>query len=120
MNRRFPHLRRVLAFTIVIAGASAGAPSGEGGWLVGAGWRSSHWPAGDPEPHRHALDAACGDRPVVLWAHDHHTAWLSSAALARLPIGTARVVERDESGAPTGVLRETAAWGATAALPTPS
>ena len=103
-----------------VLAAAAGAPSGEGGWLVGAGWRSSHWPAGDPEPHRHALDAACGDRPVVLWAHDHHTAWLSSAALARLPIGTARVVERDQTGAPTGVLRETAAWRATAALPTPS
>ncbi len=57
---------------------------------------------------------------MVLWAHDHHTAWLSSAALARLPIGTAPVVERDETGAPTGVLRETAAWDATAALPTPS
>jgi predicted amidohydrolase YtcJ len=56
---------------------------------------------------------------VLLWAHDHHTAWLSSAALARLPIGTAPVVERDSSGQPTGVLRETAAWDAAGAIPAP-
>ena len=102
----------------VLAAAGSAAP-GANGWLIGAGWRAAHWPAGDPEPHREALDAACGDRPVLLWAHDHHTAWLSSAALALLPIGTAPVVERDAAGAPTGVLRETAAWDAAAALPAP-
>jgi predicted amidohydrolase YtcJ len=100
--------------------AAANATAGADGWLIGAGWRSEHWPAGDPEPHREALDAACGDRPVLLWAHDHHTAWLSSAALARLPIGTSPVVERDGSGEPTGVVRETAAWDAAAAIPPPS
>ena len=85
--------------------------------MIGAGWRAARWPAGDPAPGRDALDAACGDRPVLLWAHDHHTAWLSSAALERLPIGTAPVVERDAAGRPTGVLRETAAWDAAAAVP---
>ena len=97
-----------------------GAPrAGANGWLIGAGWRSARWPAGDPAPHREALDAACGDRPVLLWAHDHHTAWLSSAALALLPLGTAPVVERDAAGEPTGILRETAAWDAAAAIPPP-
>jgi predicted amidohydrolase YtcJ len=56
---------------------------------------------------------------VLLWAHDHHTAWLSSAALASLPIGDVPVVERDASGELTGVLRETAAWEAAAAIPQP-
>ena len=51
------------------------------------------------EPRREALDAACGDRPVLLWAHDHHTPWLSSAALALLPVGDVPVVERDAAGA---------------------
>jgi predicted amidohydrolase YtcJ len=102
----------------VLAAAAAAEP-GPDGWLIGAGWRAERWPEGDPAPRREALDAACGDRPVLLWAHDHHTAWLSSAALAQLPIGTAPVVERDASGRPTGVLRETAAWDAAAAIPAP-
>jgi predicted amidohydrolase YtcJ len=102
-----------------VLSAAGSAPQGANGWLIGAGWRSAHWPGGDPEPHREALDAACGDRPVLLWAHDHHTAWLSSAALALLPIGRVPVVERDGAGNPTGVLRETAAWDAAAAVPAP-
>ena len=28
-----------------------------------------------------ALDAVTGDRPIALWAHDHHTLWVNSAAL---------------------------------------
>ena len=102
----------------VLAAAAAARPNADG-WVIGAGWRSERWPAGDPAPHREALDAASGERAVVLWAHDHHTVWLSSAALARLPIGSAPVVERDASGEPTGVLRETAAWDAAAAIPAP-
>jgi predicted amidohydrolase YtcJ len=102
-----------------VLSAAAGAQPAANGWLMGAGWRSSRWPAGDPQPHREALDAICGDRPVLLWAHDHHTVWLSSAALALLPIGEVPVVERRD-GVPTGVLRETAAWDAAAAVPAPS
>ena len=102
-----------------VLAAAAGVADAADGWLIGAGWRSARWPGGDPEPHRGALDAACGGRPVLLWAHDHHTAWLSSAALALLPVGDAPVVERDGAGEPTGVLRETAAWEAAAAIPPP-
>src|SRR4051812_6080372 len=102
-----------------VLAAAAGTAARADGWVLGAGWRSERWPAGDPSPSREALDAACGNRPVLLWAHDHHTAWLSSAALDRLPVGTAPVVERDASGRPTGILRETAAWDAAAAIPAP-
>ncbi len=102
-----------------VLAAAASAPGSADGWLVGAGWRPERWPAGDPPPYRHALDSACGDRAVLLWAHDRHTAWLSSAALARVPVGDAPVVERDAAGEPTGVLRETAAWDAAAAVPMP-
>ena len=102
-----------------VLAAVAAAPQGGDDWLLGAGWRAAHWPGGDSEPQRAALDAVCGNRPVLLWAHDHHTAWLSSAALARVPVGDVPVVERDAAGEPTGILRETAAWDAAAAIPPP-
>lgn len=85
---------------------------GPGGWLRGRGWRSGEWsPA--VEPTRQALDAVTGDVPAALLAHDSHSLWLNSAALARangdlrVPGG---VVEVDERGEPTGVLREESAW----------
>jgi predicted amidohydrolase YtcJ len=84
----------------------------EGGWLRGRGWRSGDWtPAVDPT--RQSLDAVTGDVPAALLARDSHSLWLNSAALARangdlrVPGG---VVELDEGGEPTGVLREESAW----------
>ena len=54
-----------------------------------------------------------GDVPVALLARDSHSLWLNSAALARadgdLEVAGG-VVERDERGEPTGVLREESAW----------
>ena len=81
-----------------------------GGWLRGRGWRSGGWPE---EPTKEALDAVAGDVPVALLAHDSHSLWLNSAALARadgdLEVAGG-VVERDERGEPTGVLREESCW----------
>ena len=81
-------------------------------WLRGRGWRSGDWsPA--REPTRHDLDAISPDRPVALMARDSHSVWLNSAALAQangdlqVPGG---VVELDERGEPTGVLREESCW----------
>ena len=90
--------------------AAAGLP--DGAWVRGRGWRSGDWsPA--VEPTKEALDAAVGARPVALTARDGHSLWLSSAALAsangRLAV-RGGVVETDERGEPTGVLREEAAW----------
>jgi hypothetical protein len=82
----------------------------EGGWLRGRGWRDADWPA---RPAREALDAVAGEVPVALLAHDSHSLWVNSAALARangdLEVAGG-VVERDEAGEPTGVLREEACW----------
>src|SRR2546422_72895 len=80
----------------------------EEGWLRGRGWRSGDWsPA--VEPTKQDLDAIAGDRPVLLQARDGHSLWLSSAALA-LADGELQVsggvVELDQRGEPTGVLRE--------------
>ncbi len=83
-----------------------------GRWLRGLGWRSGEW-SPSVEPTRQALDAVTGDRPAALLARDYHSLWLNSAALSRakgdlqVPGG---VVERDERGDPTGVLREESAW----------
>jgi predicted amidohydrolase YtcJ len=84
----------------------------EGRWLRGYGWRSGDWQPAQ-EPTRHDLDAIVGDKPAAMIAKDYHSIWLSSAALA-LAGGDLEVdggvVERDEAGEPTGVLREEAAW----------
>ena len=93
-----------------VARAAASAPPGR--WLRGTGWRSGEW-SPPVEPTRAALDAVTGDTPVALMAKDGHSLWLNSAALARadgdllVPGG---VVELDERGEPTGLLREVSAW----------
>jgi predicted amidohydrolase YtcJ len=86
--------------------AVAGAPRDR--WVRGFGWVAEGW-----EPTRAALDAVTGDVPVALLAHDWHSLWVNSAALARAGGDLDRpggIVERDAAGEPTGVLRETAAW----------
>jgi predicted amidohydrolase YtcJ len=83
-----------------------------GAWLLGRGWRSGDWRP-EVEPTKEALDEIAGDTPIALMARDSHSVWLSSAALARadgdlqVPGG---VVELDERGEPTGVLREESCW----------
>jgi len=83
-----------------------------GTWVRGRGWRSNDWSPGR-EPTKDDLDAISPDRPVALMARDSHSVWLNSAALARadgdlrLPGG---VVELDDLGEPTGVLREESCW----------
>jgi predicted amidohydrolase YtcJ len=83
-----------------------------GAWLRGRGWRSGDW-SPPIEPTKHELDRIAPDQPVALMARDSHSVWLNSAALARangdlqVPGG---VVELDERGEPTGVLREESCW----------
>ena len=83
-----------------------------GQWLRGRGWRSGDW-SPVVEPTRQALDAVTGDTPTALMARDYHSLWLNSAGLAAangdLQVAGG-VVELDESGEPTGVLREESAW----------
>jgi predicted amidohydrolase YtcJ len=93
-----------------VAEAVGSLPPGR--WLRGRGWRSGDWsPA--VEPNRQALDAVTGERPVALMARDYHSLWVNSAALAAADGDLAvdgGVVELDERGEPTGVLREESAW----------
>ena len=61
------------------------------------------------------LDAACSDRPAILVSYDHHFLWVNSKALAisgidaDTPTPRNGTIERDETGAPTGVFSETTA-----------
>ena len=93
-----------------IAEAAHETPAGR--WIRGTGWRSGEWqPSVDPT--KRDLDAVTGDAPAALMAKDGHSLWLNSAALAaadgdlQVPGG---VVELDDGGEPTGVLREESAW----------
>ena len=97
--------------------------SGDGdGWLLGHGW-SLHalgrWPDAD------LLEQACPGRPIALWSHDHHSRWLSRRALELAGIGPATadpnggLIRRDDAGAPTGMLHETAAAIVDDAIPDP-
>jgi hypothetical protein len=90
------------------------------GWLLGHGWSPSllgGWPTTAD------LERACPDRPVALYAHDHHSRWVSAIALRLAGIDDATadppggVIRRDESGAATGILHENAANLVDAAIP---
>ena len=95
------------------------------GWLIGAGWDLSLFPAANP--HRSLLDAVVPDRPVFLEGADGHSAWVNSRALAIAGIDRSTpdprngVIERDRSsGEPSGTLRESAAALVSSRLPPPS
>ncbi len=92
------------------------------GWLLGHGWSMDlfgGWPTAED------LDRVCPDRPVALWAHDHHARWVSVAALARAGITASTPdpeggsIRRDAGGRPTGVLHEHAATLVDGAIPRP-
>ena len=92
--------------------AAAAEHAEPGRWLRGMGWRAGDW-SPPIEPTKEALDQVTGDTPAALMARDYHSLWLNSAALAQangdLEVAGG-VVERDERGEPTGVLREECAW----------
>jgi predicted amidohydrolase YtcJ len=74
-----------------------------GRWLRGFGWTADGW-----QPSREALDAVTGDVPVALLAHDWHSLWVNSAALAHAHGDVER--PGGEVDVEAGVLREEAAW----------
>lgn len=79
-------------------------------WVLGGGWAMEAFPRGLPAAED--LDAACGHRAAFLPNRDHHSAWVSTAALelagvdATTPDPADGRIERDESGRPVGVLHE--------------
>jgi predicted amidohydrolase YtcJ len=81
--------------------------------IEGGGWFGDVFEGGFPTAGD--LDAIVTDRPVILSSHDAHGVWVNSIALERSGINSQTPdpsdgrIERDASGAPTGVLLEGAA-----------
>jgi predicted amidohydrolase YtcJ len=79
------------------------------GWLLGHGWSVA---ALGGWPDAAQLERAAPGRPVALYAHDHHSRWISPAAIALAGIDGPRgdergdMVRRDAAGRPSGVLHE--------------
>ncbi|AHG89988.1 Amidohydrolase 3 [Gemmatirosa kalamazoonensis] len=106
-----------------VAARAREAPAGS--WIVGRGWDQNDW--GDTRfPTHEALSRAVPDHPVVLERVDGH-AVLANAAAMRAAAVTARTrdpeggrLERDASGAPTGVFVDNAMAIIDRVVPQPS
>ncbi|KAG2492348.1 hypothetical protein HYH03_009296 [Edaphochlamys debaryana] len=104
--------------------AGAAAALGPREWVLGGLWDEGDW--GGELPSRHWLDEAGGGRPVYLTRHDSHLGVASSEALRRARISAASpdpsggVIDRDDRGEPTGIVREKAMQLLASAIPEPS
>lgn len=96
-----------------------------GRWIVGRGWDQNDWPVA-VWPTRQDLDRVAPDTPVLLVRIDGHAAWVNSKALALSGITAATAdpdggrILRDATGAPTGVLIDTAQGLVTRHVPQPT
>lgn len=97
------------AFIQIVKQFAEGRPSGS--WLKGGGWNEHHF-TDNSFPHRTWLDEAAPGHPMLLTRHDGHSGVASSAALNKAGITSATpdppggVIDRDEHGEPTGILRD--------------
>ncbi len=96
-----------------------------GHWVLGQGWNETRWP--EPRmPTRGDLDDIAPDHPVILWRNDLHLAVVNSRALREAgitgdtPDPPQGLIGRDESGQPTGILRELAINLVRAVIPSPT
>ncbi len=93
----------------------------DGAWIVAHGWNEDLWGG---VPPTHEWFACVGDRPAIAWRMDQHACVVSATVLHRLDLTICPdggEVVRDHTGAPTGLLRESAAWHiAKPAVPAPS
>ena len=111
LGRRRPDLAKVNSMRAALEQVEKLARSMPAdGWLEFKAWQ----PEWRQEAELRDLDAASHRRAVALIAHDLHSGWLNSEAMARLGIGPDRpdppggTMERDSRGRPTGVLKERA------------
>ena len=80
-------------------------------WLVGFGWDESLW-GSDFKIDRKFLDSKFSDQPVFLSRNDGHSSWVNTVGLKKLGFWIQNIqhpdVVLDESGWPTGHLKEKA------------
>lgn len=96
--------------TVLDAVGAAAAKLPADAWLRGRGWHEAALTGGDLG----RLDHAVGRRPALIYSHDGHSAWASTAAIARAGLEGSSAdpaggrIERDAGGSPSGLLRERA------------
>ena len=104
------------------ARVGAAAP---GEWIVGGGWDHTLWPVKEL-PSRWDIDEVTTDHPVFLQRVDGHIAVANTRALQLASITLASKdpaggkIDRDSTGQPTGILRETARLAVAAVIPKPT
>jgi predicted amidohydrolase YtcJ len=82
-----------------------------GTWLQGGGWDHTIWPT-KTLPTRQDIDTVTAGHPAIFSRTDGHIAVVNSAALAAAGITSKTAdppgakIDRDASGAPTGIVRE--------------
>ena len=95
--------------SLAAAQAAVRANPGKRSWIHGGGWNQERWSLGR-FPTAAELDAVTGSRPAILSRVDGHAVWVNTAALRAAGITAATKdpaggrIERDASGAPSGVL----------------
>lgn len=96
-----------------------------GEWIIGGGWDETLWQVKTP-PTKWDVDEVTTDHPVFLQRVDGHIAVANSKALqlANITLATRNPeggkIDRDESGTPTGILRESARDAVSAVIPKPT
>ena len=101
------------------------ATAAPGEWIVGGGWDQTLWPVKEL-PSRWDIDEVTTDHPVFLNRVDGHIAVANTRALQLASITLASrdpdggKIDRDSSGQPTGILRETAKEAVEVVIPKPT
>lgn len=109
---------------IVAAVKACAARAAPGSWIIGGSWVGAVFRPG--EQGHGLLDAAAPDNPVLLNDESLHSVWLNARALKLAGIDSSTpnppggVIDRDAHGAPTGVLRESAAKDVERVIPKPT
>jgi predicted amidohydrolase YtcJ len=99
--------------------------AGPAEWVVGEGWDETLWPVKIP-PTRWDLDEVSGNHPVYLERVDGHIGVANTRALQLASVTVASrdpeggKIDRDDSGTPTGILREKAQEAVQAVIPKPT
>jgi predicted amidohydrolase YtcJ len=95
----------------------------DGEWIVGGQWDAS---ALGLVPDRGALDGVAGGHPTLLDDTSGHSSWANTRALGLAGVTKATpnpeggIIERDQAGEPTGILREAAVELVRQHVPKPS
>jgi predicted amidohydrolase YtcJ len=106
----------------VLAKVEKSAP---GEWILGGGWDETLWPV-KVTPNRWDLDEVSAGHPMYLGRIDGHIAVANTRALQLASITLASRdpqgghIDRNETGEPTGILRETARAAVEAVVPLPT